>query len=74
MGYTDQVKGSLTNGNWLDLDGNVAENLPWGVGEPKAAANNYDCARLSDSGLESSTCYERMEHVCMRRKYHHRNI
>ena len=72
MGYTDQVKGSGTNGNWLDLDGNVAENLPWGEGEPNEA--RYDCARISDSALENYGCYETMEHVCMRRKYHHRNI
>ena len=73
VGYEDQT----VEGNWLGLDGEVAQNLPWGYLEPNVEKGFFDCAAVEPKwwsinyGLLAAThCRYNKEHLCMRREYH----
>ena len=68
MGYKDEIVGA-GSGNWLGLDGEAAQNLPWGEGEPNVASGSFDCAAVEPTAamLGDTHCRYWNEHVCMRR-------
>ena len=79
MAYTDEVKGR-GSGNWVGIDGEVGENLPWADGEPGSIEGLFDCSALRTSvsqqsgltALMADHCLNPNAHACIRRKYHHK--